>query len=176
MDKIERVDEFVSLYVQYSRRIYGFIRSLTTRQQDAEDVFQEVGRTLWEKFDQYQSGTSFVVWALSISHFKVLQHRRRQNHQPVGLSDAVLELIAHELAEFSIRDDDRYEALTACVQKLPAYDRELIEARYRREQSVQSLATELGRSVDSVYRAFKRIHRTLLGCIRRTLSQEQWSK
>ncbi len=120
MDKVERVDEFVSLYVQYSRRIYSFVRSLTARQQDAEDVFQEVGRTLWEKFDQYQSGTSFLLWAFSIAHFKVLQHRRRQSHQPIGLSDAVLELIAKDLAEFSTQDDERYEALTACVQKLPA--------------------------------------------------------
>jgi RNA polymerase sigma-70 factor (ECF subfamily) len=176
MDKIERVDEFVSLYVQNSRRIYSFIRSLTVRQQDAEDVFQEVGRTLWEKFDQYRPGTSFVVWALSIAHFKVLQHRRRQNQQPVGLSDEVLELIAKDLAAFSIQEDDRYEALTLCVQKLPAYDRDLIEARYRREQTVQSLAIELGRSVDAIYRTLKRIHRTLLDCIQRKLAREQWSK
>jgi RNA polymerase sigma-70 factor (ECF subfamily) len=173
MQKIERVDEFVSLYVQHSRRIYGFVRSLEPRQEDAEDVFQEVGKTLWEKFDQYRSGTSFSVWAFSVAHFKVLQHRRRKLRQPAGLSDAVLELIAHELPEFSERDDDRYQALKECVKKLPAYDRELIDARYRQGQTVQSLADRLQRSADSLYRALRRIHRSLLLCIRRTMVMER---
>ncbi len=176
MDKVQRVDEFVSLYVQHSRRIYNFVRSLTWRQQDAEDVFQDVGKTLWEKFDEFQPGTNFLVWAFSVANYKVLQHRRRQVQQPLGLSDAVLELIAKDLSEFSSRDDDRFEALAGCLQKLPAYDRELIEARYRREQPIQTLATELGRSADAVYRAFRRIHKTLLFCVRRTLAREQWSK
>jgi RNA polymerase sigma-70 factor (ECF subfamily) len=173
MQKLERVDEFVSLYLQYSRRIYGFIRSLVPCQQDAEDVFQDASRTLWEKFDQYQSGTSFLVWAFSVAHFKVLQHRRSQTRRMPSLSDAVLELIVEDLSEFSLQDDVRYEVLNNCLQKLPAGDRDLIEARYRQGQAVKSVASQLGRSADSIYRALRRIHKALLLCVQQGMAKER---
>src|SRR4051794_25929811 len=96
VQKSERVDEFVTLYLQNSRRVYGFVRSLVPHKPDADDVFQEVGRTLWEKFDQYEGGTNFLVWAFSIARFAVFHYRRSQSRQPSRLSDAVFELIAAE--------------------------------------------------------------------------------
>jgi RNA polymerase sigma-70 factor (ECF subfamily) len=173
MQKLERVDEFVSLYMQHSRRVYGFIRSLAPCQQDAEDIFQDVGRTLWEKFDQYQSGTSFIVWALSISHFKVLQHRRSESKRPLNLSDAVLELITRDLSHFSLQEDARFQVLNECVKKLPTQDRELVEFRYRQGQAIKTVASQLGRSADSIYRALRRIHKLLLTCIEQGMAKEE---
>ena len=172
MSKVDRVDEFVSLYVQHSRRVYGFIRSLVSNQSDAEDVFQDVGRTLWEKFGEFRAGSNFPTWAFAISHFKVLQYRRSRARMPVSLSDSVFELIAEDMLKASTHEDQLSQVLAECMGKLPARDRELIETRYRRGQTTKSVAETAGRSADSIYRALRRIHKALLVCMQRSLAEE----
>ena len=173
VQKSERVDEFVTLYLKYSGRVYGFVRSLVPHKPDAEDVFQEVGRTLWEKFDQYQSGTNFLVWAFSIARFAIFQYRRTRARQPANLSDAVFELIAAELLNASAEDDPRYQALAECLQTLPARDRALVDARYRRGETTKSVAASVGRSIDAIYRSLRRIHKALLTCVQQRIAAER---
>jgi RNA polymerase sigma-70 factor (ECF subfamily) len=173
MHKSDRVDEFVTLYLKYSRRVYGFVRSLVPHKPDAEDVFQEVGRTLWEKFDQYESGTSFLFWAFSVSRFAIYQYRRTRSRLPTCLDDAVFELIAAELLTCSSEEDPRFQALAECLQKLSVRDRDLIDARYHHGKSTKSVATSVGRSVDAIYRSLRRIHKSLLRCVQRRIAGER---
>src|SRR6476661_8442656 len=96
MSNINRVDEFVSLYTQHSLRLRGFVRALVPMQPDAEDVFQDISRTLWDKFGEFESDTNFLGWALSIARFKVLHYRRVKAKLPVNMSDTVFDIIAEE--------------------------------------------------------------------------------
>ena len=173
MPKVDRVDEFVTLYLQHSRRVYGFIRSLVPNQSDAEDVFQDVGRTLWEKFDEFRQGSSFPTWAFAISHFKVLQYRRLGARLPASLNDSVFELIAEDVLIASSHEDQISQFLAECMDKLPPSDRQLLDKRYRQGQTTKSVAEAVGRSVDSIYRALRRIHKTLLICIQRREAEER---
>jgi RNA polymerase sigma-70 factor (ECF subfamily) len=135
-------------------------------------VAQEVGRVLWEKFDTYEPGTEFLSWAFQIAHFKILQHRRSKARSPAALADAVVELIDQEVLQSSSNQDTRQLALADCMQKLPAADRQLIEARYKPGETTQSVAGSLGRSIDAIYRALRRIHKALFECVRRRLAEE----
>ena len=173
MQKHERADEFLSLYLQYSRRVYGFVRALIPSQPDAEDVFQEVSRTLWLKFDDYQSGTNFLAWAFSISRFKIMQHRRSESRRSPTLGDAVFELIADEIYGKLGKEDARSQVLAECLQKLPARDRHLIDVRYRQGQTTKSVAETVGRSVDAIYRSLRRIHKELFLCMQKGLVEER---
>jgi RNA polymerase sigma-70 factor (ECF subfamily) len=149
------------------------VRALIPNQSDADDVFQEVSRTLWAKFDDYQSGTNFLAWAFNISRFKILQHRRSQSRRSATLGDAVFELIAEEVYGTLHKEDARFLVLAECLQKLPARDRHLIEIRYRQGQTTKSVAETVGRSVDAVYRSLRRIHNDLLHCMQRGLVEER---
>jgi RNA polymerase sigma-70 factor (ECF subfamily) len=173
MQKQERADEFLTLFLQNSRRIYGFVRALVSSHVDAEDVFQEISRTLWLKFDDYQSGTNFLAWSFSISRFKILQHRRSESRRSPTLGDAVFELIADEIYGTLGKEDARFQVLAECLQKLPARDRHLIEVRYRQGQTIKSIAEAVGRSIDAIYRALRRIHKDLLICMQRGLVEER---
>jgi RNA polymerase sigma-70 factor (ECF subfamily) len=173
MQKHERADEFLTLYLQYSRRIYGFVRALAPRDSDAEDVFQEISRTLWTKFDDYESGTNFLAWAFSISRFKILQHRRSSSRRSPTLGDAVFELVADEIYSAVGKEDARFQVLADCLKKLPARDRHLIEVRYHQGQSTKSIAAAVGRSIDAIYRSLRRVHKELFFCMQRGLAEEQ---
>lgn len=175
MLKTDRVDEFVQLYSRHSRRIYGFIRALVPHQPDAEDVFQETGRVLWEKFSDFQSESNFLAWAFAISHNKVLQFRRSQARGPAQLSEETHELLdrtAWEAFGEPHQGNHRLQALETCLQKLSLADRELVDARYAPDATTQRVAEAAGRSLDAIYRSLRRIHATLFDCVRRAMRQE----
>jgi len=53
------------------------------------------------------------------------------------------------------------------MKKLPARDRELIEARYEEGGSVGDAAARNGRSLEAAYKALARIRRVLYECVSR---------
>ncbi|MBN1910394.1 MAG: hypothetical protein JW818_11685 [Pirellulales bacterium] len=72
--------EFVRLWTSYGQRIYGYVLALTSNYADADEIYQEVGMTLWEKFDQFTPGTSFQAWARQVALYKVRNFQRLQHH------------------------------------------------------------------------------------------------
>ena len=68
--------EFVRLWTLHGQRVYAYLLTLTSNRADADEIFQEVGITLWEKFDQFESGTSFQAWARRVALNKVRSFRQ----------------------------------------------------------------------------------------------------
>jgi DNA-directed RNA polymerase specialized sigma24 family protein len=104
---------------------------------------------------------------------KALTYRRRERRRRKLFSDeayAVLDQVALMAVESL---DLRLDALGDCYRKLPADDRHLISARYRVGLAVEALATEMGRSVHSIYRALRRIHGELFDCVQHLQHEER---
>ncbi|MEX2025689.1 MAG: sigma factor, partial [Pirellulaceae bacterium] len=78
--------EFVGLFSQNARRLYAYIFLLLGNAADADDVFQETSRVLWEKFDQFQPGANFLAWAESVAHYQTLSFRRRRQRDRLQFS------------------------------------------------------------------------------------------
>jgi len=97
----DRGERFSSLLISSRHRVYGFIYSLTQNHQASEDILQEVSTILWRKFDQYEEGTDFAVWAMSVGRFCVLNWRRKQARLPLNLEDADLMRLADEAISVS---------------------------------------------------------------------------
>jgi RNA polymerase sigma-70 factor (ECF subfamily) len=161
-------DEFVRLFSLHTNSVYSYIHVLVPGHADAEDIFQETSRTLWEKFAEYRPGDEggFQAWALAIARIEVLRFRQRQGRRHKLFGDRL-----HESLEQATRSaidtlDMRLESLGDCYHKLPEADRRLIDARYHVGSSVEAIAAQLGRSVHSVYRALRRIHEALFDCVR----------
>jgi RNA polymerase sigma-70 factor, ECF subfamily len=49
--------EFVRLFSQHARRLYAYLYLLLNNDVDADDVFQETSRVMWENFAQFTPGT-----------------------------------------------------------------------------------------------------------------------
>jgi RNA polymerase sigma-70 factor (ECF subfamily) len=169
---LAREQRFLQLFLSYERRIYAFIFALVPNWSDADDLLQETSAVLWRKLDDFEPGTDFLAWALSIARFQVLNYRKKQRQNRARLSDQTVETLADQLMVFSERSDARRDALAECLAKLSSRDRELIQLRYQPEATTQSVATSVGRSLKAVYKALNRIHGQLLLCIRQTLASE----
>ena len=55
----DRTSEFVALFAAHDRGIYKHILTLLVDPATTQEVFQETSVTLWQKFDEFQPGSSF---------------------------------------------------------------------------------------------------------------------
>jgi RNA polymerase sigma-70 factor (ECF subfamily) len=163
---------FLRLYQANERRIYGFILALVPDWAQAEDLMQETTMVMWSKFGEFEPGTDFAAWALSIARFRVMNHRKHQRAQKIQFSDEVLAAIAEQVSAATENVDVRRDALQDCIRKLAEKDQELLRLRYGLDATVKSVAERVGRGMDAVYKSLNRIHVQLLYCIRRTLTSE----
>lgn len=160
------------LFLQSERRILGFIFSLVPNLSDAEDLLQETCSIMWNKFEQFEPGSDFVAWGISIARYRVLTFRRKAATTRVCFSESLIHKIADSACEMSSQSDARLGALQSCLAQLRENDRELVRLRYFAENSTKETAEKLGRSADSIYKSLNRVQDALLWCIRRSLETE----
>jgi RNA polymerase sigma-70 factor, ECF subfamily len=170
MESQDRDGRFAELLRDSHRQLFGFIYAILRDFDDAEDVFQQTSLTLWEKFDEYRPGTSFVAWACTIARFKALnfltQHRRYRAH----FSEAFQMRLAEIQAAIPPQEiDARAAVLEDCVEHLPPSQRELLRRCLSGVETVGDLAEEFGRTTHSLYSSLRNIKKKLLDCVDRSV-------
>ncbi len=163
--------EFITLITQCQGALRGFVSSLMSGHPDTMDIVQETNLLLWEKREDFESGTNFKAWAFRIARFLVLNHRRKFDNRPKLEFD---ELHVERIGTFwqeedFLEDESRRTALKDCLGKLRPTDRELVTVRYSDDRSLDDLAKKLGRSKASLYTTLGRLRATLRICIERKL-------
>ena len=167
---MDRGAEFLRLFLQNQRRIYGLILALVPNGPDADDILQETSAVLWQKFDEFEPGSNYAAWALRIARYQVMAYYTTKRRQRARLSDETLDAVVERLASRPEREDARAVALDGCLADLPEEDRRLIELRYRGGASVVDVARRSGRTVEAAYKALHRAHERLLQCMRGKLA------
>ena len=172
MNDSDRGAQFVRLFVQHQRRIHALILALVPNGPDADDILQETSAVLWEKFDEFESGTNFSAWALRIARYQVMAYYSTKRRTRARLSDETIDLVVEKMAARPAREDVRAAALAGCLEGLDREDRVLLEQRYRGEVPTEELARASGRTVFAVYKALDKIHDRLLLCVQGKLKSE----
>lgn len=167
-----RTADFMRQFTAHQRQIYAYIRTLLVNPADADDVWQNTNLVLWKKFDTYEQGTNFRAWAYRIAHFEVLNHRAKAGRSGPQFSEGFLDQIAGEVEKQSDQLEARLGALRVCLGTLSERDRDLIERRYEKDATGDSVADAVGRSRRAVYKSVTRIRRSLLDCVRARLQEE----
>ncbi|MEX2170840.1 MAG: sigma-70 family RNA polymerase sigma factor [Pirellulales bacterium] len=169
---MDRTEEFVRLWLANARQTYAFVLALVGSRADADEVFQDVSITLWEKFASFELGTDFRAWTFCVARNKVMSFRQLKRHQVVTFSTELVELIASQTIAAAAKMDHDYVALDECLEKLETYQRQLINLRYRQNLRIAAIAAQVEKSIDSVYKSFQRIHRSLLVCLTQNVVSE----
>jgi RNA polymerase sigma-70 factor, ECF subfamily len=165
---------FLRLFLQHERRLYAYILTLLPNRADADDVLQEVSLVLWEKFQADSPPDDFTAWGCRVAYFKVLDYRKKVHRSRVLFSQPMLERVAETAAEQgqALQLDERRDALADCIAKLNPKDRDLLSRRFAEGASVQSVAEQVARSADAVYKALARIRLSLFDCVTRRVAPE----
>jgi RNA polymerase sigma-70 factor, ECF subfamily len=171
MPASERYDEFAQQIELSTSRILSYLHALLLDWSDAEDVFQETCLVLWQKYDAFQPGTSFLAWALRIAQHKALNFQKKQARRAVfnaGVREALMLDIADRSEPATTAG---LAALSGCVDKLAQNDQRIVKLRYIEQIPVRQLADAMGRSPESIHNSLHRIRTGLLDCIRREISR-----
>jgi RNA polymerase sigma-70 factor (ECF subfamily) len=167
---------FLRLFLQNERRLYAYILTLLPHRADADDVLQEASLVMWDKFDAGQPPDDFAAWGCRIAYFKILDFfkKNQRGRNRVRFSQPMLDRLAETVVEHgaTLQLDARREALAGCIAKLSDRDRELLGRRFAEGATTQSTASQVGRSVEAVYKALSKIRLSLFDCVTRTLAQE----
>lgn len=167
-----RNQEFVRLWTGNGQRVYAYILALLPNRADADEIFQETGMTLWEKFDEFEVGTNFRAWACRIAMNKVRNFRQLRRLGTVLLSNESLDRVGQTIMARSDELDSQHTLLADCYAQLSPRDRELIDLRYQPGVTIKDLARRLGRGIDAIYKSLARIHQLLFNCIRSAIDRE----
>ncbi len=152
-------------------KLLAYIAAIVRDDHLAEDVFQEVAVLAVRKRDEIRDAGHFLAWMrLTARHraLKVLRQKRRC----LFLDEALLDQMDEQWAERDATSaSDLVEALAHCLEGLSPHARNLVRLRYVDGISGSRLAEVVDRSLNAVYVALSRIHRSLGDCIRQRLRE-----
>lgn len=176
-DSQEKISaSYLRLLMGNQHQIYSYILKRIPNSSDADDIMQEVAIILWEKFDQFQPGTNFAAWAITIARNKVLNFIRKNRNDRILFSTQTIEMLDDHTSDNKRDKKVKSEIggiLKKCVSKLPENDRGLLQMRYSMDITIKALAGRIGRPVHGLYSSLARIHNTLVDCVRRSQLMEE---
>lgn len=157
---------FRVLYRRYDKRLFAYcLRALGDREA-AEDVFQTIATTVFEKREHFTGG-NFAGWLFTIARNYCLKHRQRQRHTE-NIDD-----VAYTMADEADRTGDDIllkQALKDAITALQDDFRDALEMRYFDGLSYDEIAQALDISVAlakvRVFRAKKMLQNHLLPYIK----------
>lgn len=167
----KRHEEFLNQFLASQRVLRAYVQAATRDVHETDDLLQQVGHELWERFDEYDPSRPFGAWAMGYARIQVLRWRqqRARSSKVKPLSQAAIEAVAAAAEGFAAEPDDRPALLAACLQRLEAKVRKLLELRYMTGLPIKEIADQLGRQVAAVEMALVRARRALRECVERKL-------
>jgi RNA polymerase sigma-70 factor (ECF subfamily) len=125
-----------ALYDRYAATVFGLARRVTGRQEDAEEVVQDVFAQVWRQASRYQDGRASVAgWLVMLTRTRAIDRVRARTARP----DQAAPVSPDAIAPLATDDADP-EAVTismadarlvrGVLADLPAAQRTLIELAY----------------------------------------------
>ncbi|HIG80799.1 MAG TPA: sigma-70 family RNA polymerase sigma factor [Verrucomicrobiales bacterium] len=168
----KKYEDFVRQFTRAEPGLRAFLRALLPTAEDMEEVLQDTSLVLWKKFDVFEPGTNFHVWACVIARFEVLKYRRTKARDRLVFREDIIEMLADEAEEAAAPLERERHALRDCLAKLKERERALVLAVYTHGAAIGEAAEMTGRTVAAAYKALSRIRQALLKCIKRELAKE----
>jgi RNA polymerase sigma-70 factor (ECF subfamily) len=165
-------EEFILKLTQVQQRLFGFLFKRLADREQAREVLQRTNLVLCRKAEQYQAGTNFKAWAMSVANYEVMAYRKTQVRERLVFSDEVDDMIGSRENEFSSNQKDRISHLNHCLQLMSPQNLELIKHRYEGENSMEKIADEIGGTIGSVRVKLHRLRKLLLECIQNRMQEE----
>jgi RNA polymerase sigma-70 factor (ECF subfamily) len=134
---------FGPLYEANFHRVYAYIAKRVGDRTTAEDLTSEVFREAIRGLRRFQwQGTPFIAWLLRIGRDAISDHFRKTMRDGGAPSPA--------LPEPEQESIERAALIFQLVERLPAAQQRVIEARFVEQRSIREIAEELDRSEGAV--------------------------
>lgn len=156
---------FGQLYNRYIPLVYGLCLKYLRQEEQARDAVMQLYEDLALKINNHEIKV-FRVWLYSVAKNHCLQILKKQNREIfVDFSESFMESdpICHLFEKED--DEDRYEALEKCLEKLPEPQKISISKFFMEEMSYADIAEDTGYRVKSVKSYIQNGKRNLKICM-----------
>ena len=170
-------EELAVYWAQHQPVIAGYISSLISNFQDADDVLQNVAMVTVKKFDEYNREKPFVSWAIGIAKNMVLRYYAEKKKSHLTLDhhaiQAVSKIYEAEFKAISRQNEVAKNALERCLQQVKGSWKKILEMYYLRELSPVRISQQFGITQNNVFVSLHRIRMALRKCVNDQLQKEQ---
>ncbi len=153
---LKNQDNFVLIINRCKSKLFNYIRRITSvRDEDAEDLLQEIFLKVYLNLNDFDSGLKFSSWIYAIARNQVISNHRRLNARAEGHSvtledDSVNRIIFN----FSIENelDNLYlkENVAKILYSLPERYREILVLKFLEEKNYQEISDIIKKPVGTV--------------------------
>lgn len=164
-------EAFVRLLLEHEPQVRSFLRGLLPTWNDVDEVIQEASLIAWRKFADFEAGTAFGGWFLTIARFEALKHRRRVARTPLVFADDVWGLLAEEAVDSESPQIQRRH-LEACLAKLHPDKRDVLLKVHSPGVVIRDVALQSGKSEQAFYKAIQRLRASLVDCVSKSIATE----
>ena len=133
-----------AFYARHNVKVFRFALRLLRSEPSAEDVVSEVFTDVWRNPANFEGRSEASTWLLAMSRNKAYSILRRKREKEVD-EDAAAE--TEDLAdnpEVILQKKDKGEILRACIERLSAEHREVIDLVYYHDKTIEEIAQIVG--------------------------------
>ncbi|MGS2720703.1 RNA polymerase sigma factor [Paraglaciecola aestuariivivens] len=155
---------WLNLIKRYEKPIYNYGLRMTSKNEDALDLMQEVFMSVFRNLANYRHEGSFKSWLFRIAHFRCIEFYRRKKPMQ-GLDDAPeIESEQPSVAE-CLQIDQANKQLIQAMQALPLAQKAVVELKFFGQFTFDEIAEQTGMSANTaksrLYGALEKL-RTLM--------------
>ena len=165
-------EQVTRLLLSHRKSLFAYIYAILRDPHRAEDVFQDVSVVLIQNWERFGEVRDFWALARETARRQCLADFRKKGRLPVALSPEALDAVDRGFDEVKDCADDRREALTSCLEKLPEKWRTIVHSRYWTGKSVTDIASSLKSTQNSISVTLNRIRSKLADCVTSRLGVE----
>ncbi|MFC1671717.1 sigma-70 family RNA polymerase sigma factor [Planctomycetota bacterium] len=162
--------DFLAYFIPAQAALRRFILAHVADLHHAEDLFQEVARTLWGQFDRFDRTKAFEPWAVGVARNMVLRYRRDRTGDVLVFSEHVSRAICRRTDDQPSPLERKRAFLRECIQKLPPQSQSVVRMKYTEGRRIDDIASSIGRSSNAVRLLLFRIRGAIAKCISSTVA------
>jgi RNA polymerase sigma-70 factor (ECF subfamily) len=132
------------LYGRYRVPVYRFVLRMVRNPTTAEDLNSDVFLDVWRQAGTFEGRSAVSTWIFRIARFKALNALQRRPMEELDDDKAAAIEDQADDPEIALAKKDKAAVLRACLLKLSAEHREIVNLVYYQHKSVEDVAGIVG--------------------------------
>jgi RNA polymerase sigma-70 factor, ECF subfamily len=125
-DRAEREQRFEALYRATAKDLLVFIARRTPEPEEATDLLAEAYTVAWRRLDEIPPSTQATLWLFGVARNLLMKSSHQHRSQQNLVHDLTQELARLAAYRPETTDDGLTDKMQACLQRLPAKQREIL--------------------------------------------------
>ncbi|MHB1456937.1 MAG: RNA polymerase sigma factor, partial [Armatimonadota bacterium] len=143
---------------RHQRAVYGLVSRMVTRQDDVDDIAQDVFVSVWKSICSFRRDAKFSTWLHTITVNTTLTRlKTMKNKMTLSIDDpdtglaASLQADEAESPSESLQKSERDKAVRKAIETLPEKHKLVVVMHYFEHHTCEDIASILGCSVGTVW-------------------------